>query len=947
LSTDKRVHSTAQEHLYLFEELSHIAAYKMAEKLKNEVSEMKLFIYGRLICLLFFFLMLSFTGNALAQLPAEWSRQDIGEPSIAGVAVEQDNEWIVSGDGSDISSRSDSFCYVYRTVLGDSVMTARIVSIENTNDWAKAGLMIRERLDANSKHAFMALTPSGGTTFMHRSFSGQSTNSSNSRPGKITLPCWIRLVRQGSTFTGYYSTDGINWIAQPNDEFVYPDPQGRNPATIDMPQTVYMGLAVTSRRDGIQCRAVFDNLTIIDSSQYVQPDLQIRIDDEFLYAGDDIYNDLSPQTKSQTIGEGMVAVYDIKLENERFVSDRFIITCSAPNENWDVKYYDNLSRTDITDAVTGPGWSSPVLPSGGCLELMLDIRPGPNIPDGSMLEELVTAVSSSDLDKIDMVKAVTTFTVSIPSSLLGRIYTINEDFHKGTLISVEYETVPDQLQLSSESTTLPFIWVPNSNEGTVSKVDTRTGRELGRYCTGPGSNGNPSRTTVDLFGNCWVGNRNTGTVVKIGLLENGQYMDRNWNGVIETSRDLDGDGQITGDELLPWASDECVIYEVVLIPGAEGTYIPGQYQGAYTNDSWEPGPRGIAVDKSNNIWAGCSGSMMYYYIRGSDGEILKTIDVSSVSHTPYGAVVDENGILWSSGHDKGYVLRLDPIDDSISVVNFGHFSYGLGLDRFGHLFVSGWTDSKLSRINIQTGKLEWTRPGVYESRGVACTDDGDVWTADSSPSTVTRWSNDGIKLQTIPVGNTPTGVVVDADGKVWVVDNGDGYISRINTQTNLIDLSKNIIGTRHYGYSDMTGIISRTFTTKTGSWTIIHNTRIFDSQWGLISWNSYEPAGTSLAVKTRSSNDRRSWSIWEEVENDSPLHNTPNGRYLEMKVVFQSEDQEVSPVLYDLTVNPLPYCGDLDHPYLLSDLNKDCKVDFMDFTIMAAQWLHCTAPECD
>jgi streptogramin lyase len=273
--------------------------------------------------------------------------------------------------------------------------------------------------------------------------------------------------------------------------------------------------------------------------------------------------------------------------------------------------------------------------------------------------------------------------------------------------------------------------------------------------------------------------------------------------------------------------------------------------------------------------------------------------------------------------------------------------YGLGLDRFGHLFVTGWTESKLSRININTGTLDWTKRGAFQSRGVACTDDGDIWTADSDPNTVTRWNNDGDKLQTIHVGNTPTGVVVDADGKVWVVNNGDEYISRIDPQTNLIDLSKRIPGTRHYGYSDMTGLISRTFTTETGSWTIIYNTKIFDSQWGLISWNSHEPKGTSLAVKARSSNDRLSWSLWEEAKNDSSLQNTPDGRYLEIKVTFQSADQQLSPILYDLKVNPLPYCGDTEHPYPFADLNKDCRVDFMDLALMAAEWLSCTAPECD
>jgi len=894
-----------------------------------------------------FVLVQTVAGSASAQLPAGWSGQDIGIQGTAGAAFEKDGQWVVVGSGSETWYRSDVFYYVYTTVSGDGEITARVVSAENTHEWAMAGVMIRETLDHDSKYAFMALTPSGNTGFLHRPAAGGVMNSSSSDPGKIALPCWVKIVRQGSRFTGYYSANGTNWAAQPNDGIVYPDPQGRNPATIEMAEAVYIGLAVTSHSDGVLCRAVFDNVAVIDLSQYVQPDLQIRTDDELLYTGDDVYNDLALQTKSQTIDENMVAVYDIRLENDRFASDRFIVTSSGGNGNWRVSYYDTLSGADITNAVTGTGWTSPVMPARGYAELMLEITPRLNIPDGSVLEEFVTARSLADPNRDDTVKAVTTFADSIGRPLRGKVYTTNEDFDKGTLVGVEYETVPDQLQLSTQSTTLPFIWVPNSNEGTVSKVDTRTGRELGRYRTAPSSGGNPSRTTVDLLGNCWVGNRDTGTVVKIGLLENGQYMDRNWNGIIETSRDLDGNGDITGDEILPWASDECVIFEIVLLPGAEGTYVPGQYLGTYPNDSWDPGPRGIAVDKSNNVWAGCFGTMKYYCIRNSDGQILKTVDVSSFNHTPYGAVVDENGILWSSGQNRGFVLRLDPTDSSVSAVDVGHYVYGLGLDRFDHLFVSGWTDSRLSRINIYTGKLDWTKIGAYESRGVACTDDGDVWTGDSEPNTVTRFSNDGVKLQTINVGNTPTGVVVDAAGKVWVVDNGDEYIHRIDPQTNMIDLSKRIIGTRHYGYSDMTGIIARTFTTTTGSWTVVHNTKVFDSQWGVVSWSGYEPMGTSLAVEVRSSNDRRNWSSWEQVRNYSPLRNTPNGRYLEAKATFQSADRQDSPIIYDLTVNPSPCCGDLEHPYPQSDVNKDCRVDFTDFIIMAVEWLNCTAPECD
>lgn len=676
-----------------------------------------------------------------------------------------------------------------------------------------------------------------------------------------------------------------------------------------------------------------------------QPDIQIRTDDELAYNGDNIYNNLPSQSKSQTIGPSMSAVYYIKLENDESIAGRFMVDGTGSTEDWNVSYYNILEEKDVTSEVTGAGWTSPVIPINGYIELLLEVAPEPNIPDSSMLEELLMAACLIDPNLSDTVRTITTF--SLTGYTPSDIYTTNEDFDRGTLIGVEHETVTDQLQLSLEPTTMPFIWVPNSNEGTVSKVDTVTGKELARYYTGPEGNGNPSRTTVDLFGNCWVGNRYTGTVVNIGLLENGEYMDRNYNGIIETSMDINGDGNITGDEILPWASDECVLYEVVLIPDSEGTYIPGQYQGPYASDYLNPGPRGIAVDAYNNIWAGCYGSKKYYYIQGHDGQILKTVDVSSLNHTPYGAVVDPNGILWSSGQNKDHVLWLDPADDSYSTIGLPHYVYGLGLDYSGHLFVAGWEDSKLSRIDIFTRTVDWTKAGVYQSRGVACTYDGDVWTADSGPGTVTRWSNDGTIKETISVGDTPAGVAVDAEGKVWVVNYGDEYIKRIDPNNNSIDLSKRIVGGLHYGYSDMTGIVASTATTKIGTWSVIHNTRVFGSSWGVISWDSYEPRGTSIKVKLRSSDNRQVWSLWEDATSYSALRNTPDGRYLEAKVTFQSTSEDTSPILYDLTVTPSPCCGDLEHPYPQSDTNKDCRVDLIDISLVAVEWLDCTAPECD
>jgi hypothetical protein len=233
----------------------------------------------------------------------------------------------------------------------------------------------------------------------------------------------------------------------------------------------------------------------------------------------------------------------------------------------------------------------------------------------------------------------------------SRIYTVDADFDEGTLVGVEYETVPNQLQLNNTSTTLPFIWVPNQ-EGTVSKIDTETGDELGRYRISPPGLGStePSRTTVDLEGNCWVGVRNAGTVVKIGLFEAGNWVDRNGNSVCDTSQDTNGDGDIIGSEILDWGTDECVLYEIFLKGGVEATRVPGDTSHTstdYDTGHWSTSPRALAIDADNNLWTARYQPAKYFYVNGT-GAILRSVDIESHfgSDGPYGAVIDGNGILW-------------------------------------------------------------------------------------------------------------------------------------------------------------------------------------------------------------------------------------------------------------------------------------------------------------
>jgi hypothetical protein len=150
---------------------------------------------------------------------------------------------------------------------------------------------------------------------------------------------------------------------------------------------------------------------------------------------------------------------------------------------------------------------------------------------------------------------------------------------------------------------------------------------------------------------------------------------------------------------------------------------------------------------------------------------------------------------------------------------------------------------------------------------------------------------------------------VDADGKVWVVNNGDEYVKRIDPTTNTVTLAKALpIGTNHYGYSDMTGMVARNATTRFGTWTVTHDAKVAGTNWDKIGWTSLEPDGQGLSINVRTSDDGVNWSTWNPVLSGSSLVNLPGGRYLQISARFQvvaTVDGDKSPVLYDLYVTPI------------------------------------------
>ncbi|MBN2010278.1 hypothetical protein JW960_13115 [candidate division KSB1 bacterium] len=171
--------------------------------------------------------------------PMPWTNQDIGKVSAEGSVYYSNGVFVINGSGADIWEKQDEFHYVYWTANGDCELVSRVNSISNTNSWAKAGVMIRETLKDNSKHAFMMITPSSGVAFQRRISTG---GASSHTAGNGSAPYWLKLQRIGNDFTGYVSPDGQRWNLIGSDK-------------IDMSNDVYVGLAVTSHNDGTICTA--------------------------------------------------------------------------------------------------------------------------------------------------------------------------------------------------------------------------------------------------------------------------------------------------------------------------------------------------------------------------------------------------------------------------------------------------------------------------------------------------------------------------------------------------------------------------------------------------------------------------------------------------------------------------------------------------------------------
>jgi hypothetical protein len=169
----------------------------------------------------------------------------------------------MTGSGADIWGNTDEFHFAYKELSSPGSIIAKVESVEETDAWAKAGVMIRNTLDADSIHATMVVSATQGVSFQYRTSAGGTSLSLD--VADVNAPQWVKIERDiGGNVTASYSADGTSWTQVGSERF-----------TMNIP--MYIGLAVTAHNSTEVCEAVFSNVSTTGtvSDQWTNEDIGI------------------------------------------------------------------------------------------------------------------------------------------------------------------------------------------------------------------------------------------------------------------------------------------------------------------------------------------------------------------------------------------------------------------------------------------------------------------------------------------------------------------------------------------------------------------------------------------------------------------------------------------------------------------------------------------------
>jgi hypothetical protein len=322
-----------------------------------------------------------------------------------------------------------------------------------------------------------------------------------------------------------------------------------------------------------------------------------------------------------------------------------------------------------------------------------------------------------------------------------------------------------------------FIWIANSTQSTVSKINTESLIEEGRYMTRENSSGDPSRTSVNLSGDVAVANRNGGVLKIHARIEDCD----------DPSNTSDGPADI---KAFP---DGCVAW-----------YQPFAYASqrpvAWTSGEWDPHQCRWVNEK---LWtSGANASIDVILLNGDDGEVEQIVPIPGVQpafYGIYGAATDADGNFWGSQLSIGHLVRVDRDNFDVETHPMPVSGYGMTVDSEGR----AWTCSGSGFARWDPDAGSWaTSAGVQGGGGCMVDAEGLLWAANYTPQLVAIDTETLDLVTTIPIPQYSHGISIDYNGNVWGVSMGT-QAYRVNPEDGMVDTFNGLVGP--YTYSDMTG----------------------------------------------------------------------------------------------------------------------------------------------
>ncbi len=356
-----------------------------------------------------------------------------------------------------------------------------------------------------------------------------------------------------------------------------------------------------------------------------------------------------------------------------------------------------------------------------------------------------------------------------------------------------------------------YIWIANSTQSTVTKLNTQTMMEEGRYLTRSDAAGNPSRTSVSLSGlSVAVANRNGG-VVKVWADPSKCDPMKNGQPGVQTASD---------QNYLAWGQDDCIAW-----------YTDFNYN-TQRPVAWAPGVLDQATCEYNDekVWtAGCNtGSDQWVTVsllNGDTGAIEQQVTVTGFecsSLSPYGGAVDSAGNFWFTnlvpGNDR--MAKIDRQTFQATVWDQNDIPltpYGMTVDSKDRVWLAAWVGSNnasAARFDPMTNTWAVANNNVANSMsGIQEDGQGRMW--------MNYWNYNGdasnpgltyIDSETMQVGpafgigcgtSACRGLSIDLDGNVWSTSMAQNTAFRFDPDTQQVDTYSQLVGP--YTYSDMTG----------------------------------------------------------------------------------------------------------------------------------------------